>query len=1009
MATHDGLANAPAGATMSVSSMKLAEFSAYGAMVVPVGGALELTSAFSGTVTFAGATGTLKIDNSSSFSGTIAGQLAIGDVIDLTDITAGANATITYSGNNSPGTLTVSDGTHTTNISLQGNYSLANFTASSDGHGGTLVIDPPTSLINGSYLAGVNLAWNAYGADFGTGPWGYLADWNAVTSELSAFQNEGVTTVRWWVFGDGRYSPVFNPDGTTAGLNSGFLSDIDHALQIASANHVKLLLTLTDQTMFNFPVVEGGVQLGGHADIVTDPAARQSFMDNALKPLLQHIAASPYKDAVLGYDIINEPEAQIAGGYNGSDFFTGPAQLALSDVQSFVAQAANYIHTYSGGGLATVGSAMPIWTPLWMGLGLDFYQAHYYPWMDWAGPGTGLPPVSSITSDTGVHLDKPVIVGEFPTADASYGLNDTSVYSAEWYLNYIQSQGYAGALGWSLTAGDDASNWTAFAPVFSDWVHASPPPAATAGSVSINDVTISEGNSGTKVATFTVTRSGGTAAFDVNYATSDGTATVADSDYVAASNTLHFGANQNTQTISVTINGDTKVEANETFNVGLSNATNGATISDGQGVGTITNDDGAAIAGSVSINDVTISEGNSGTKVATFTVTRSGGTAAFDVNYATSDGTATVADSDYVAAFNTLHFGANQNTQTISVTINGDTKVEANETFNVGLSNATNGATIGDGQGVGTITNDDGAPPTSGQAAIWTMDGMNLTGAGTVGPNLGPSWHVKDAADFNGDGKADILWQNDSGQAAIWTMDGMNLTGMGTVGPNPGPSWHVKDAADFNGDGKADILWQNDSGQAAIWTMDGMNLTGAGTVGPNPGPSWHVKDAADFNGDGKADILWQNDSGQAAIWSMDGMNLTGMGTVGPNPGPSWHVEDAADFNGDGKADILWQNDSGQAAIWTMDGMNLTGAGTVGPNPGPSWHVKDAADFNGDGKADILWQNDSGQAAIWTMDGMNLTGVGTVGPNPGPSWHVEDAADFNGDSKADILWQWEIIA
>ena len=95
-----------------------------------------------------------------------------------------------------------------------------------------------------------------------------------------------------------------------------------------------------------------------------------------------------------------------------------------------------------------------------------------------------------------------------------------------------------------------------------------PNSTSATGSVSINDVTISEGNSGTKVATFTVTRSGGTAAFDVNFATSNGTATtVADSDYVAASNTLHFGANQNTQTISVTINGDTKVEANETFNV----------------------------------------------------------------------------------------------------------------------------------------------------------------------------------------------------------------------------------------------------------------------------------------------------------------------------------------------------------------------------------------------------------------------------------------------------------
>jgi Ca2+-binding RTX toxin-like protein len=256
-----------------------------------------------------------------------------------------------------------------------------------------------------------------------------------------------------------------------------------------------------------------------------------------------------------------------------------------------------------------------------------------------------------------------------------------------------------------------------------------------AGSLSINDVTISEGNSGTKVATFTVTRSGGTAAFDVNYATANGTATVADSDYAAASNTPHFGANQNTQTISVTINGDTKIESNETFNVLLSNATNSATISDSQGVGTITNDDSAAIAGSVSINDVTVSEGNSGTKVATFTVARSGGTAAFDVNYATSNGTATVADSDYAAASNTLHFGANQNTQTISVTINGDTKIESNETFNVVLSNATNGATISDSQAVGTITNDDGTPIYSNVSYTLPANARDLVLTGTAAIN----------------------------------------------------------------------------------------------------------------------------------------------------------------------------------------------------------------------------------------------------------------------------------
>ena len=113
--------------------------------VVAAGGTVELAHAYSGTISFAGPTGTLIIDHASSFSGTITGQLAIGDVIDLADIAAGANVTIAYSGNNSPGTLTVSDGTHTANIALDGIYSLANFTASSDGHGGTFVIDPPVT------------------------------------------------------------------------------------------------------------------------------------------------------------------------------------------------------------------------------------------------------------------------------------------------------------------------------------------------------------------------------------------------------------------------------------------------------------------------------------------------------------------------------------------------------------------------------------------------------------------------------------------------------------------------------------------------------------------------------------------------------------------------------------------------------------------------------------------------------------------------------------------------
>jgi hypothetical protein len=410
---------------------------------------------------------------------------------------------------------------------------------------------PPFGLINGTYQEGVNLAWNNYGADFGTGGWGYLVDWNQVTTQMATLGSEGVNAIRWWVFADGRYDPVFNANGTTAGFNSGFLADIDHVLQLASQNHEKILLTLLDNTMFNFASTSAGVQLGGHANIVSDPAMRQSFMDNALKPLLQHIAASPYASSVLGYDIINEPEAQIAGGYNGSDFFRGPAQLALSDVQAFVKQATDYIHTYGGAGaLATVGSAMPQWTPLWQNLGLDFYEAHYYSWMDFTGPGSGLLPVTSITSDTGVHLDKPVVMGEFATADVSYNLTDTAVGSAEWYLNTIRNDGYAGALGWSVTAGDTASNWTAFQPVFTNWVGRPPPPppppgppaAPTISSFSPDTAPVGDGHTtattitltGTGEASSTINLFDGTAAAGTTMVNTSGAWSITDANLAVA-------------------------------------------------------------------------------------------------------------------------------------------------------------------------------------------------------------------------------------------------------------------------------------------------------------------------------------------------------------------------------------------------------------------------------------------------------------------------------------------
>ncbi len=238
-------------------------------------------------------------------------------------------------------------------------------------------------------------------------------------------------------------------------------------------------------------------------------------------------------------------------------------------------------------------------------------------------------------------------------------------------------------------------------------------PAAGAAqtTISINDVSLAEGNSGTTSFTFTVSLSQVAAGtVTVNYATANGSATLADFDYQAASGTVTFVPPSTSQPVTVLVNGDCKVEGQENFVVNLSAAV-GATIADNQGSGFINNDD---IANDISIGNATLAEGNSGQTIFNFPVTmltNNCGSPPVTVNYTTANGTATLADSDYQLTFGTLTFtpnpGGPPQTQNISVLVNGDCKSEGRETFVVDLSAAVN-AVISDTQGSGTINNDDG-------------------------------------------------------------------------------------------------------------------------------------------------------------------------------------------------------------------------------------------------------------------------------------------------------------
>ena len=224
--------------------------------------------------------------------------------------------------------------------------------------------------------------------------------------------------------------------------------------------------------------------------------------------------------------------------------------------------------------------------------------------------------------------------------------------------------------------------------------------------LAIGNATQVEGNSGTTNFLFTVTLSAAsTSQVTVQFTTAPNTATTG-VDFIGQDGSLTFAPGTTTQVITVAVNGDTLNEADETFKVNLSNPNSAATLSaTSSGTGTITNDDAQP---SLSIGNVSLNEGNSGTTPFVFVVTLSAPSGqTVTVLYATSNGSATTANNDYQATSGTLTFGPGVTTQNVTVNVVGDLFLETNENFSVTLSSPTN-ATLGTASGTGTILNEAG-------------------------------------------------------------------------------------------------------------------------------------------------------------------------------------------------------------------------------------------------------------------------------------------------------------
>ena len=327
--------------------------------------------------------------------------------------------------------------------------------------------------------------------------------------------------------------------------------------------------------------------------------------------------------------------------------------------------------------------------------------------------------------------DVTVTEGNSGANDAVFTLTLSGAYNQDVTVRYATADGtatsgsdYAARFGQAtIPAGQTTATFAV--PVYGDWVAEDTEyflvrlsdatnvfllQAEAAGSI-LDDEPIAnigrnvagnEGNNGTTPFTFTVTLSAASGApVTVDYTTGNSTAN-AGSDYQAATGTVTFAPGQTSQTITILVYGDRVSENDEEFVVYLTGSTGAHVNTDiSSGLGLIIDDDPR-----VNIGGAAVTEGNSGTRAVTFTVSLSRGSdEPFSVSYATTNGSAT-AGSDYQATSGTLTFAPGETSKPVTVLVNGDRLGEVNELFYVDLSNPTYPG-VGNYRGVGTILDDE--------------------------------------------------------------------------------------------------------------------------------------------------------------------------------------------------------------------------------------------------------------------------------------------------------------
>ncbi|HVW03819.1 MAG TPA: hypothetical protein VHB78_02375 [Vicinamibacterales bacterium] len=313
-----------------------------------------------------------------------------------------------------------------------------------------------------AFALGANLPWLRYGCDVGANAWqprGGLATRGVppeVDATLTSLAGAGASIVRWFLFCDGRAGIVFDDAGWPAGLDAFVFADLDAAVALARRTGVRVVFTLFDFLWCRRSRLVDGVRIGGHRRVLTHAPGRTALLDRVVAPVLRRYGAEP---AIAAWDVINEPD-WVTRGMGARNPFAAVGRDAM---RAFVGDTASLVRALTTQPV-TVGSARARGLELVRGLGLDFYQVHWYDRFERRHP------IATPVHELG--LDRPVVLGELPTCG--------SRRDAAWLIAAARRAGYAGAWLWSLYAEDGSTDGRRAADALRDVSSASRDPASDA-------------------------------------------------------------------------------------------------------------------------------------------------------------------------------------------------------------------------------------------------------------------------------------------------------------------------------------------------------------------------------------------------------------------------------------------------------------------------------------------------------------------------------------------------